>query len=88
MWQKRNYDDPRYKEFRRQVRKRDGYMCRWPGCSSRKSLQVHHIKKWSSSILTRYSVFWGITLCKKHHKFVTGKEEIYAPLLLTRRGHG
>ena len=46
---KRNYDDPVYAEFRKSVLKRDKRQCMMPGCGKKSSLQVHHVKKWSSS---------------------------------------
>ena len=75
---RRNYDDPRYKSWRKRVYQRDGYKCRWPGCcSGDKRLNAHHIKKWASFPLMRFIVSNGITLCKHHHESIRGKEELY-----------
>jgi len=87
MWQKRNYKDPRYVLFRRKVRKRDGYKCKWPGCPERRNLHVHHLKVWSKNPLIRFNTLNGITLCKKHHDKIKGKEKIYEGLL-RRMLHG
>jgi len=75
----RNYDDPAYANFRKEVRRRDGGKCRYPGCGSRKGLQVHHIKKWASHPSMRYDSTNGITLCKKCHAMTKGNEETYEP---------
>ena len=73
----RNYDDPAYANFRKEVRKRDGYVCRYPGCGSKSKLHVHHIKKWASHPSMRYDVTNGITLCKKCHDAIKNNEEVY-----------
>lgn len=77
----REYNDPLYEKFRHDVRNRDGRKCKWPGCCSRKKLAVHHILPWAKFPLLRYIVSNGITLCKKHHKVVTGKELDFARFL-------
>ena len=74
----RNYQDPIYKEWRKKVYARDKHCCRWPGCNKRKGLQAHHIMKWSDFPGLRYEIGNGITLCKQHHKMVTGNEDSYA----------
>ena len=77
---KRNYDNPAYEDFRKDVLKRDNYKCMMPGCKSKKSLQVHHIKKWSSAFSLRYEVSNGITLCRKCHDSIKTKEIHYEAL--------
>ena len=62
----RNYDDPAYANFRKEVRKRDGNVCKYPGC-----------KKWASHPSMRYDVTNGITLCKKCHDAIKNNEEVY-----------
>lgn len=76
----RNYKDPSYKNFRNNVRNRDKF-CRWPNCLCKKKLQVHHILPWKTHPTLRYDENNGITLCKKHHKIVTGHELTYASFL-------
>jgi predicted restriction endonuclease len=73
----RNYNDPLYKKWRSDVRKRDNGVCQWPGCKACKKLQVHHIKRWSDSIDLRYNIENGITLCKDHHKMIEKNESSY-----------
>ncbi len=79
----RNYFDPLYSKWRSAVRKRDGNKCRWPGCNVRRGLQCHHITPWAGNVWLRYSVANGITLCRKHHKQVTGQEYYYIGYLLS-----
>lgn len=77
---KRNYDDPDYKKFRTAVLKRDGFKCQMPNCCNTRSLNVHHIQKWSRASSLRYEPSNGITLCKYCHKSITGKEIHYEGL--------
>ncbi len=77
---KRNYSDPVYRDFRKNVIKRDKGKCKMPGCKSRKNLQVHHISKWSNAHALRYETSNGITLCRKCHESITGKESHYEKL--------
>lgn len=78
---KRNWDDPRDKEFRRQVRRRDK-CCQWPGCGKKTGLQVHHILPRSTHPYLQYNIHSALTLCRQHHKKVTGQEESYAPMFM------
>lgn len=71
----RNYLDPVYKKWRRDVKVRDGYLCQWPRCKSKTRLEVHHIKTWSENPALRFTVANGITLCNKCHKKIRGKEK-------------
>jgi predicted restriction endonuclease len=73
----RDYNDPLYKKWRSDVRKRDNYQCQWPGCLASKKIQVHHIKRWSDSIDLRYHIDNGILLCKDHHKMIEKNESAY-----------
>lgn len=77
---KRNYQDPAYEQFRKDVLKRDNRQCRMPNCSSRSSLQVHHIKRWAHAHALRYDTSNGITLCRKCHNSIRGKEHYYEGL--------
>lgn len=73
----RNYDDPMYKKFRQEVLKRDNRTCQWHGCTSKKRLNVHHIKTWSDFPGLRFDINNGITLCRAHHDMIKGLEDIY-----------
>lgn len=73
----RNYKDPQYVKWRKEVYKRDKHCCQWPGCSNRKRLNAHHIKTWSEYPSLRFVVDNGITLCRSHHDMIKNMESIY-----------
>lgn len=73
----RNFNDPEYKKWRQQVYARDNHKCQWPGCSSNKRLNAHHIKTWSEYPSLRFNINNGITLCYNHHKSIKGVESYY-----------
>lgn len=79
---KRNYDDPVYSEWRLRVLKRDKFKCQMPLCNAKKSLQVHHIQKWSAASTLRYEISNGISLCRKCHQEVTRNEVYYQGLFM------
>lgn len=74
----RNFQDPKYKEWRQQVYKRDHFSCQWPNCKSHKQLNAHHIKNWADYPGLRFLVSNGVTLCRTHHNMIKGMEEAYA----------
>lgn len=78
----RNYNDPEYKKWRKNVKKRDKYCCQWPYCSSKQKLHAHHIHRWADYPGLRYHLSNGITLCKYHHEFIKNDENSYIPLFL------
>ena len=78
----RNFNDPTYKKWRKAVYSRDDHKCQWPGCSSRKKLNAHHIKTWAEFPALRYCTQNGITLCYNHHKMIKGMESIYEGIFL------
>jgi len=73
----RNFQDPNYKKWRKEVYKRDHHKCQWPNCSISKSLNAHHIRTWAHYPGLRFDVNNGITLCSQHHKMIKGLESIY-----------
>lgn len=79
----REFDDPKYKEWRLAVKRRDRFRCRMPGCKSRKRLHAHHIKRWADFPTLRYVVSNGITLCDVCHKKVFGNEQVYESVFAT-----
>jgi len=78
----RNYQSPEYKQWRQQVYKRDKHECQWPGCSSKKKINAHHIKTWAHFPGLRYDINNGITLCYQHHKMIAGMENYYEAVFL------
>lgn len=77
---KRNYHDPVYEKWRKDVLKRDRYKCQMPSCKHKKYLQVHHIRKWSSASSLRFDIDNGITLCRYCHSKVNRNEVFYEKL--------
>ena len=82
----RNFKDPQYLKWHRDVKKRDGYQCQFRGCrcKNKRKLNVHHIKKWADYPLLRFEISNGITLCIEHHKFIWDKEESHAEYFMRR----
>jgi 5-methylcytosine-specific restriction endonuclease McrA len=81
---RRNYDDPVYKKWRKEIYKRDNFKCQMPQakgvCGCKYRIQAHHIKKWSAASILRYDVDNGITLCRECHEKVSGLESHYETL--------
>lgn len=73
----RDFNNPQYRKWREDIKKRDSYRCQWPGCLSNKQIQVHHIKTWAKYPALRFVTANGITLCRKCHDSVKGKEHDY-----------
>ena len=80
---RRNYRDPVYSDWRKQVYKRDGRRCQMPGCKSKYRIQAHHIKRWADAAYLRYDINNGITLCSKCHYSIRGKESHYEHLFIS-----
>ena len=78
----RDYQDPVYVKWRKDVKERDKYRCQWPGCLSDKKLQVHHIKMWAHNPGLRFVIANGITLCSRCHKSIKGKEQDFESFFL------
>lgn len=74
----RNYQDPQYKKWRKDIYSRDKHRCQWPNCSyTGKKINAHHIKKWSEYPGLRFHPSNGITLCHNHHKLIKDNESSY-----------
>ncbi len=59
------------------VKKRDKWKCQYPGCGSKKRLQVHHIERFADKPELLYVLNNCITLCKKCHAKIYNKESEY-----------
>lgn len=81
-YRKADFKTPQYQEFRKGVMRRDGWKCRMPSCGSKIRLQVHHIVRYADNILLRLKISNGITLCRKCHDRIKGKETSYVELFL------
>src|SRR4051812_21189882 len=68
-------DINQYRKWRKAVMKRDGGKCK--RCGGKKILQIHHIKRYEDYPHLRWAVENGITLCKKCHLEMKGKEEAW-----------
>jgi predicted restriction endonuclease len=79
---KRNFNDPAYKKWRNEVYKRDNFECQWPNCNVKNRLNAHHIQRWADHPGLRYNISNGITLCRIHHKMITGLESIYSSIFI------
>jgi predicted restriction endonuclease len=75
---RRNFKDPQYQKWRKDVYTRDKFQCRWPNCNNTKKLNAHHIKTWAQYPGLRFNINNGITLCKYHHDMIKGMEEEYS----------
>lgn len=63
---KRNiFDKDKLSKWARSVKKRDGFKCR--ACGYKGYLHSHHILPKSKFFMYAYSIWNGITLCKKCH---------------------
>jgi hypothetical protein len=71
-----------HKVWKAAVLKRDGFKCQFPNCNCKKPLQIHHIQRYADFPTLRFEISNGITLCKIHHKQITGMEMIYQPFFM------
>jgi hypothetical protein len=63
--QERN--DSAYKDWRRSVRNRDGWLCKMANGDCSGKVVAHHILPWSKFPKLHYEPNNGITLCRFHH---------------------
>lgn len=77
---RRNYNDPAYKQFRKDVRRRDNRTCQFPGCGATKHIQVHHILPWSDYPHLRCDTTNGVCLCRKCHQRIWKNEYLYVKM--------
>lgn len=70
--------DASYYQWRKSIVERDEACCQFPKCGSKKHIEVHHIFRYADNESLRTNINNGITLCRIHHKAITGKEDYYA----------
>ena len=63
----RSFHDPRYKQWHKAVKDRDGWKCKISNMDCSEKLEAHHILSWSKFPELRYEINNGITLCHFHH---------------------
>ena len=75
-WKERLLRTKAYKNWRKSVFNRDVYTCQMCGDDKGGNLQAHHITpvRDSKNTLLIFDIDNGITLCKKCHNIVNGKE--------------
>jgi len=61
-----------YRQWKKAVFERDNYTCR--KCSTNECLHAHHIKKQKEFPELRFDVCNGLTLCRRCHSYLHGKE--------------
>lgn len=62
----RDWDDPKYIEWRQAIFSKDNYRC--TVCNSGYMLEAHHAYSWSKFPQFRYTLQNGFLLCRKCHK--------------------
>lgn len=74
-------------KWSREVRERDGFTCRWPGCFyTDRSIPAHHINERSQRPDLKFTLSNGAAICPQHHDFlhhtVAGRQQAKALGLL------
>lgn len=59
--------DGEYKQWRKNVYKRDEYKCKIANLDCSGKIEAHHILSWKEFKELRYEINNGITLCRAHH---------------------
>lgn len=77
-WQSRD----EYKNWRNAVFSRDNYTCQMCGKKSNGDIEAHHIHTWKDYPEKRFDIENGITLCKKCHNSIKGKEMEYVDIFI------
>lgn len=71
--------EPKYKNWRNKVFKRDNWKCRLANKDCKGMLQAHHILPWRDFVELRYITKNGITLCQAHHPRKRAEEKRLIP---------
>lgn len=73
-WRVMLHNQYEYKEWRKQVFQRDNYSCKACRKPSNGDIQAHHILTLETNPELIFDVLNGITLCRKCHRSIRGKE--------------
>ncbi len=85
MKDERDWNDPKYKEWRLAVYRRDNFTCQMPGCIAKgfkAKIQAHHIKRWVDFPELRFQISNGVTLCKRCHTNISSQEHAYEAMFI------
>jgi len=64
-------ETPADRKWKKEVRQRDNYTCRWPGCGVYSlHIHAHHIHTKRQRPDLRYDVDNGAALCHEHHDYL------------------
>lgn len=75
-------NDYSYKEWRKEVYKRDGFTCRIADNKCNGKIEAHHILGWVDHEELRYNINNGITLCHAHHPRKRAEEKRLIPTFM------
>ncbi|PZV19195.1 MAG: hypothetical protein DCF22_00575 [Leptolyngbya sp.] len=78
----------KYREWRRLVFERDGYICQHCGDDRGGNLHAHHIQPWSKFPELRYELDNGLTLCRECHEKIHLKPIPTHTDIKRRKKHG
>jgi hypothetical protein len=76
---KKERNNPEYKQWRLEVYKKDNYKCKMENCDCKGKIIAHHILPWHNFPELRYNINNGITLCQFHHPRKRSEEQILIP---------
>ncbi len=74
-------NDSMYKEWRKNVYRRDNFKCRIDNENCDGRIESHHILCWKEYPELRYQTNNGITLCHAHHPRIRAEEKRLIPVL-------
>ena len=73
---------PLHKQWSKDVKKRDGWKCKFNNSDCVGTIVAHHIFSWRDYPELRYKIDNGITLCKFHHPLTRKGEKESIPIFI------